>query len=92
MIWGCFVLFFWFGDVFGDDFVTADSNPMSKTAGSSRKHPKTTNQRPTNGPREVIESIQEYYNVSVTGSMVEMYCHRERILLGIIFGMCYDVF
>ena len=38
---------FGFGDVFGDDFVTADSNPMSKTTRNSRKQPKTTNKRPT---------------------------------------------
>ena len=42
MIWECVVIIFWFGDVFGDDFVTADSNPMSKTTGNSPKRPSLT--------------------------------------------------
>ena len=37
ILWRCVVMVFGFGDVFGDDFLTADSNPMSKTAGNSPK-------------------------------------------------------
>ena len=84
---------FRFGDVFGDDFVTADSNPMSKTARNSRKQPKTVNQS-TSQPR-IFVLPQEDLCVAARGSL----CCRKRIFvssqedtLGDDLGMFCDGF